>query len=124
MHKALMFTGALLSAFAIMLGAFGAHGLKGHLSEEMLAVYHTAVEYHMYHALGILLVGFLLKQSPTATLITWAGWMMILGILLFCGSLYILSLTGIRWLGAVTPFGGVALIVAWLFLAIGLWRQT
>lgn len=124
MHKTLMFTGALLTALAIMMGAFGAHALKGYLSEEMLSVYKTAFEYHMYHALGMLLVGLLLKQYPTATLITWSGSMMIVGILLFCGSLYILSITGSRWLGAVTPFGGVAFVIAWLLLAIGLWRQT
>jgi uncharacterized membrane protein YgdD (TMEM256/DUF423 family) len=122
MHKALMFTGAVLTALAIMMGAFGAHALKGHLSEEMLTVYKTAVEYHIYHALGMLLVGILWKQYPTATLITWSGGMMMLGILLFCGSLYILSITGTRWLGAITPFGGVAFIVAWLLLAIDLWR--
>lgn len=124
MYKALFITGALLSAIAIIMGAFGAHALKASLSNEMLSVYKTGVEYHMYHALGVLLVGFLLKQYPEAALITWSGGLMVVGILIFSGSLYILSITGLRWLGAITPIGGVAFILAWLLLAIDLWRQS
>lgn len=124
MDKILMSIGALLAALAVGMGAFGAHGLKAHLSDEMMAVYKTAVDYHMYHALGTLLIGILIKQYPSNMLIAWSGGLMVAGMLLFSGSLYLLSITDTRWLGIVTPFGGLALILSWFILLAGLWRDV
>ncbi|MEN8133003.1 MAG: DUF423 domain-containing protein [Pseudomonadota bacterium] len=124
MDKILMSIGALLAALAVGMGAFGAHGLKAHLSDEMMAVYKTAVDYHMYHALGTLLIGILIKQYPSSLLMAWSGGLMVTGILLFSGSLYLLCVTDMRWLGIVTPFGGLALIMAWFILLAGLWRDV
>lgn len=124
MHKTLMITGALLAAFAVAMGAFGAHGLKAQLSGEMMAVYKTAVDYHMYHALGLFLTGLLLKFHPGDNLIIWGSILMMAGLVLFSGSLYALSISGVRWLGAITPFGGTAFILAWILIAAGLVKQT
>ena len=110
--------GGLAGLLAVALGAFGAHALKGRLSPEMLAVWHTGVEYHAYHALGLLAVGIVAIQLPDSALLKWSGWVMLVGIALFSGSLYALALSGERWVGAVTPIGGLALLAAWaLFVA-------
>ena len=108
---------ALALATAVVLGAFGAHALKGRLAAEMLATYHTAVEYHFWHALGLLGVGALMSRSPDDSALKSVAWLLIAGLLLFSGSLYVLALTGATWLGAVAPLGGVAFIAAWLWLA-------
>ena len=121
--KMFLVLGALLMASAVAIGAFGAHGLKGKMSAEMMQVYQTGVEYHFYHALGVLLVGVIIGFYPQASGVHWAGWLLTLGVLLFAGSLYALSLTGIKVLGAITPIGGVAFIAGWLTLAISLYRQ-
>ena len=89
------------------------HGLKNLLSADMIAVYHTGVQYHFYHAFGILIIGLLLLHFPKSRLLPISGWLMMLGIILFSFSLYALSLTGTRGLGMVTPFGGVSLLSAW-----------
>ena len=116
--KLFLAAGGLAALLAVALGAFGAHALKNRLSAEMLAVWHTAVEYHVYHALGLLAVGLVATQLPDSTLLKWSGWLMLAGIVLFSGSLYALALSGERWLGAITPIGGVAFLVAWaLFVA-------
>lgn len=99
---------------AVALGAFGAHGLKSRVDAEMLAVWQTAVLYHLVHALGLLLVGLLALHLPVKA----AGWMLFAGIILFSGSLYLLVLTGVRPLGMVTPLGGVAFLAGWLLLAV------
>jgi uncharacterized membrane protein YgdD (TMEM256/DUF423 family) len=114
---------ALALAAAVALGAFGAHALKGFLAAEMLATYHTAVEYHFWHALGLLGVGVLMSRSPDDSALRWVAWLLIAGLLLFSGSLYLLALTGARWLGVVTPLGGVAFIAAWLRLAWWAWGR-
>lgn len=119
----LLFLGALNGALAVILGAFGAHGLKDRVDASMLEIWSTASQYHFYHALGLLLIGLLARQFGNAGLVT-AGWIMFAGMTVFSGSLYILVLTGQKWLGAVTPLGGLALIVAWLWLAWSLWRST
>ncbi|MDH3693924.1 MAG: DUF423 domain-containing protein [Gammaproteobacteria bacterium] len=116
--KLFILLGSLNATLVVMLGAFGAHGLKARLSQEMLAVFQTGVQYHFYHALGLFAVAFVASQFPDSTLVKWSGWTMLAGIVLFSGSLYILSLSGIRWLGAITPLGGLAFIVAWCLLAI------
>lgn len=105
--------GGVAALLAVALGAFGAHALKNRIPAEMLAVWHTGVEYHFYHALGLLAVGIVAAQLPDSTLLKWSGWLMLAGILLFSGSLYALALTGQSWLGAVTPAGGLAFIAAW-----------
>lgn len=109
---------AAVSGFlAVGLGAFGAHGLKNRLTEDMLAVYQTGVHYHFYHTLALLGVGLLLRQVGNHALLAASGWAFIVGMLLFSGSLYVLSITGVRWLGAITPLGGLAFLVAWALLA-------
>jgi len=108
--------GAAFAFLAVALGAFGAHALKGSLSPHYLAVYHTATDYQMWHAIGLIIIGILYQQNPT-NLLGKAGWFMLAGIIIFSGSLYALSLTGIKILGAITPVGGVAFLIAWLLLA-------
>ncbi|RPI44984.1 MAG: DUF423 domain-containing protein [Betaproteobacteria bacterium] len=114
--KAFLALGALLAAVAVGLGAFGAHGLKARLPVETLAVWQTAVQYHAWHALGLLAVGLAGLHFDSGWLRA-AGWLMLAGIALFSGSLYALGLTGIRSLGAVTPFGGLAFLGGWLCFA-------
>ena len=114
--------GAAMAALAVVLGAFGAHALKARLPADVLAVYHTAVQYHFWHALGVLAVGLALQLSPEAAWLRTAGWLLTGGIVLFCGSLYLLALTGSKWLGAVTPLGGVALILGWVALVVAALR--
>lgn len=112
-----LIAGALSAALAVMLGAFGAHGLRGRLPADLLAIYQTASQYHVYHALGLLAVGLLTTQLPASGALRWSGGLMLAGTLLFSGSLYLLAISGQRWLGAVTPLGGTAWIIAWLLLA-------
>ncbi|MHB1142410.1 MAG: DUF423 domain-containing protein [Sulfuricaulis sp.] len=107
-----------------MLGAFGAHGLKAKISADMLAVYQTGVHYHLFHALGLLAVGIVATQIADSVWLRWSGWLMLLGIILFSGSLYVLSVSGLRWLGMVTPFGGVAFIAAWIVFVIAIAKST
>ena len=113
---------AFLAALAVVFGAFGAHGLKAKLSPEMLAVFQTAVQYHMWHALGLGLVALAALHWPQLNGLRWAGLLMIVGIILFSGSLYALALTNIKMLGAITPFGGLAFIVAWIVFAFAIWK--
>jgi uncharacterized membrane protein YgdD (TMEM256/DUF423 family) len=105
--------GSLNALLAVGLGAFGAHGLKSNVTAAMLEVYRTGVEYHFYHALGLLLIGALGRGAPESAWLQAAGALMLAGIVLFSGSLYGLSLTGVRWLGIVTPVGGVAFLASW-----------
>jgi len=114
--------GGLAALVAVALGAFGAHALKTRLSAEMLAVWHTGVEYHVYHALALLAVGLVAAQLPESMLLKWSGWLMLAGIVLFSGSLYALALSGERWLGAITPVGGVAFLGAWALFVIAVLR--
>lgn len=116
-----------LAAFAgftgVALGAFAAHGLKGRLSPEYLAVFQTGVHYQLVHALALFGVALLSLHLPSR-LLTGAGWAFALGILLFSGSLYTLTLSGIGKLGIITPFGGVAFLVGWLCLGLAAWRAA
>lgn len=120
--RALLAAGALAAALAVIMGAFGAHALKDRLGVELGAVYRTAVDYHFYHALGLLAAGLLAARLPEARILRWAGVLLGTGIVLFSGSLYLLSLGGPGWLGAVTPFGGLAFIGGWALLAWGVLR--
>lgn len=118
MSRLAILFGAGNAALAIVMGAFAAHALKDSLSEKMLSVFQTAASYHIYHALGLILVGLLLIQHPQSRLLMISQWMMLAGIILFCGSLYALSLTEIKWLGMITPLGGLSFIIAWLLVVI------
>ncbi len=104
--------GAALAFIAVAAGAFGAHGLRDKLTPEMLSVYEIAVRYQMYHALGLFAVALFASRFPGAAIHV-AGWMFVAGVAVFSGSLYALALTGLRWLGAITPLGGVAFLVGW-----------
>ena len=114
--------GALFGFLAVALGAFGAHGLEGRLSPGDLATFETAVRYQMYHALALILLGTTAARLPSVR-VRAAGWAFATGILVFSGSLYLLVLTGHRWLGAVTPLGGVAFLVGWGALAAAFMRR-
>jgi uncharacterized membrane protein YgdD (TMEM256/DUF423 family) len=115
--------GALSAALAIGLGAFGAHALRTSLSPRMLEIYHTAVLYHLVHSLGLLAVAFVCFLKPASRAAEFSGWLMSAGIILFSGSLYMLAVTGLKWLGAITPLGGIALMAAWLLLAAAALRS-
>jgi uncharacterized membrane protein YgdD (TMEM256/DUF423 family) len=118
--KLFLSLGSFNALLAVAFGAFAAHGLKSRLAAEMLAVFQTGVQYHFYHALGLILIGIIAMQLSPSAWLKISGWLMFAGILLFSGSLYILSITGIRWWGFITPFGGVAFIFAWLLLFTGI----
>lgn len=115
--KVFLSLGAIAALLAVVLGAFGAHALKARLTPDMLAIWQTAVQYHFWHALGLIAAGVLVYHLPESAALKGAGWLMVLGLVLFSGSLYALALTGVRVLGAVTPFGGVAWIAAWAAFA-------
>ena len=123
MPKTFLLLGAINTFLCIALGAFGAHGLKNILSSEMLAIFHTGVQYHLYHALGLLFIGLLLSNYAKSRLIALSGWFMLLGIVLFSVSLYLLSLTEIHAFGMITPFGGVSFLIAWAVLVVALWKE-
>ena len=108
---------ALSALMAVAAGAFGAHGLRARLGPESLAIFETAARYQMYHALGLFAVSWAVSRWP-GILPQWSGWLFVAGTLLFSGSLYALALTGLRWLGAITPLGGVAFLAGWLCLAL------
>lgn len=116
----LILTLAAINGFlAVALGAFAAHGLRNIVSPELISTFQTGVQYHMYHALALLGVGVLLLHFPRQTLLQASAWLFVAGIVIFSGSLYILALSGIRWLGAITPIGGVLFLAGWLMLAWG-----
>jgi uncharacterized membrane protein YgdD (TMEM256/DUF423 family) len=110
--------GAMSALIAVAAGAFGAHALRTRLEPASLAVFETGARYQMYHALALVAVGFALSQWPASRSAVWAGWLFVAGTILFSGSLYLLALSGIRWLGAITPLGGVAFMLGWLCLAL------
>ncbi|MGE7716091.1 Uncharacterized membrane protein YgdD, TMEM256/DUF423 family [Priestia megaterium] len=116
--KLFLIIGAINAMLAVALGAFGAHGLEGKISEKYLEVWKTGVQYQMFHAMGLFVIAFLLSKFPQSSLLTASGWVMFAGIVLFSGSLYVLSTSGIKVLGAITPLGGVAFIVAWILIIV------
>jgi len=115
--------GAGFAFLAVAGGAFGAHSLKAILTPDMLAVFETGVRYQMYHALALLAVGWAAQQYPQAAFHI-AGWLFVAGILLFSGSLYVLALSGVRWLGAITPLGGVLFLAGWAVFAWQFWKTS
>lgn len=113
--KQIIQSAAIFGAVAVGIGAFGAHGLKAILEETgRIETFETAVKYHFYHSLGLFLIGILALVKPDWKGFSFSAICMMIGILIFSGSLYVLSLTGITWLGAITPLGGVAFILGWL----------
>jgi uncharacterized membrane protein YgdD (TMEM256/DUF423 family) len=113
--------GALLAFIGVGLGAFAAHGLKARLDPTLLATFEVGVRYHLYHALALLAVGWAATRWP-GTAVNASGWLFVAGIVVFSGSLYALSLSGVRWLGAITPLGGLAFLAGWLCLAWAAWK--
>jgi len=118
--KSLLIIGSVFAALSVLLGAFGAHGLKNRLSIEDLAIFETAVRYQMYHALGILLMG-VASFYLTEKLVSAPAYFLILGIIVFSGSLFLLVFTNLRWFGAITPIGGLCLIIGWLLFAYNIY---
>lgn len=117
--KIFIIIGAINAFLAVALGAFGAHGLAAKLEPKYLDIWKTGVTYQMFHATGLLIIGLLLGKVTQTTLFTWSGWLMLLGIILFSGSLYLLSVTQIKILGAITPIGGVCFLTSWILVIIG-----
>ena len=117
MERVFFGLGALSALISVAAGAFGAHALRTRLSADMLTVFETGARYQMYHALGLLAVAWAAARWPGPA--GAAGWLFVAGTILFCGSLYLLALTGHRWLGAITPVGGLAFILGWAALAWG-----
>lgn len=124
MRSVFLFLSAVCGFTGVAMGAFGAHGLKAVLTAEMLAVYKTAVDYQMWHALGLGLIAVFRQQFSASILLKWAGWLMFGGIILFSGSLYLLAILNIKWLGMITPFGGVAFILAWILVMVFAFQST
>ena len=121
--KLYIITGSVFAALAILFGAFGSHALKEKLTPEQLEIYDIATRYLMFHALGIFAIGILGYQVPNEVL-TWPLLLMIFGILIFSGSLYLISLAGYKKLGMVTPIGGLALIISWLMVAYNIYKLS
>ena len=113
---------SMFGGISVVLGAFASHALKDRLSNNSLAIWETGTKYQMYHALALMLVAILVSRFPDSMLLNVAGYAFIIGTFIFSGSLYALTLTGIKWLGAITPIGGMAFIVGWLCLALATWR--
>jgi uncharacterized membrane protein YgdD (TMEM256/DUF423 family) len=118
MERRVFAVGTILAGLGVVLGAFGAHALKTRMSPELLGTFETGVRYQMYHALGLLALAWAISRWPERRLML-AAWLLFGGTAVFSGSLYLLALTGARWLGAITPFGGVALIAGW---SVAAWR--
>lgn len=123
LSRTFMVLGSVSAMIAVATGAFGAHALRERLSPNMLAVFETGARYQMYHALALLAVAWAADRWGGA-LVAWSGWLFVVGTVVFAGSLYALALTGHRWLGAVTPLGGVALLAGWACLIVGLLRSS
>jgi uncharacterized membrane protein YgdD (TMEM256/DUF423 family) len=127
MYKPFLKTACLLGVLSVILGAFGAHTLKGHISDDAVNIFETAVRYQFYHVFALLAAGMLYQSFPTKY-IKWAGTAFIMGMILFCGSLYFLTyikggvIAGYDWVGIITPFGGLAFINGWMFLFLGIQR--
>lgn len=118
MKSIFIFLGAFGAFVGVGMGAFGAHALKATLSAEALAIYQTGVTYQMWHSLGLIGVANLCDYMTDSKLMPWAGWLMFVGVLLFSGSLYLLALLDLHWLGMITPIGGVCFLMAWLLVCL------
>lgn len=123
MAKVFITLASLSGMLAVAFGAFGAHALKSRLDEHALGVFQTAVQYHFYHSLALLAVGIIALSQPQTALLRSSGYLFVVGIVVFSGSLYLLSMSGLRWLGAITPLGGLAFIAGWGCLAAASWKM-
>ncbi|MCG7384862.1 DUF423 domain-containing protein [Paenibacillus sp. ACRRY] len=123
MQRVWMTVGAVMTMLSVAIGAFGAHMLKEKIGADAIAVYETGVQYHMIHALALLIVGLTAGQLGASSKLKWAARLLFIGIIVFSGSLYVLSITGIKVLGAITPIGGVAFIAGWLLFALDVWQR-
>ncbi len=123
MAKYFLTTGTALMALAVAFGAFGAHVVQEMLTPDRFDVYQTAVQYHFYHALGLMILGAVSMRMKESGWLKWSGYSLVSGILIFSGSLYLLTLTDTGWLGMITPIGGIAFILGWCFFAIGIWKE-
>ncbi|PCJ51131.1 MAG: hypothetical protein COA74_01340 [Gammaproteobacteria bacterium] len=124
MTKLFFMTGTLGGFFSVALGAFAAHGLKAQLTAQLLVTFKTAVEYQFFHSLALILIALVLTIKPKTQYLNIAGWAMIIGMVLFSGSLYALAITGIKSLGMITPLGGVAFLIGWLAFTLGIWKAN
>lgn len=123
MERLFFALGCVSAGIAVTLGAFGAHGLRGRLGPDMLIVFEVGVRYQMYHALALVAAALAHGRWPSTAILV-AGWLFVAGTVVFSGSLYLLAVTGQRWLGAITPLGGAAFIAGWLALAWGVWARA
>jgi uncharacterized membrane protein YgdD (TMEM256/DUF423 family) len=128
MNKTFLITAAVIGILSVALGAFGSHGLKDKVNEYTLGIFETAVRYQFYHLFALLAVG-MLFQSYNNGWMLWSGRLFVVGIILFCGSLYLLTYflannnENMKWLGAITPFGGLCFIGGWICMAVGIWKS-
>lgn len=123
MLRTFVLLGAVNAFLAVALGAFGAHGLEGKISARYMEVYNTGAHYHLIHALALVFVGLLADRLTARHLTVWVGRLFAAGVVLFSGSLYLLAVTGVRWLGAITPLGGVCFLTGWALLAVAAARE-
>jgi len=123
MAKLFITLASLSGMLAVAFGAFGAHALRSRLDEQTMSVFQTAVQYHFYHSLALLAVGVIALSQPHTALLRSSGYLFLVGIVVFSGSLYLLSMSGLRWLGAITPLGGLAFIAGWGCLAAASWKM-
>jgi uncharacterized membrane protein YgdD (TMEM256/DUF423 family) len=120
MGKKFLVIATLSMALAVLIGAFGAHLLEGRVAEDLMPIFKTGVDYHFYHSLGLLFIGLAMLKYPQVSNFKTAGYLFIAGTMLFSGSLYLMALTDVRWLGAITPFGGISMVAGWLIAARGI----
>ncbi len=123
MERLFFILAGLSGAISVVLGAFGAHALRDRITPDLLDTFKTGVNYQMYHALALVGVALAFSRLPGSTLLGIAGWLFVAGTVLFSGSLYLLATTGVRWLGAITPFGGLAFIAGWFCLVLAFLRS-
>lgn len=121
--KGIIVIGSVLMMLGVAFGAFGAHIVEGMLTADRFDVYQTAVQYHFYHAIGLVLIGALSQHMSETKWLQWSSWLITAGVVIFSGSLYLLTLTDTGWLGAITPIGGAAFIAGWICFAIAVWIE-
>jgi uncharacterized membrane protein YgdD (TMEM256/DUF423 family) len=124
MTKFLLTSGGILAMLGVLFGAFGAHALEQRVSAELLEIFNTATRYHFYHAIGLLILGISSYFLPDTGWLRWSGYLMLTGVIIFSGSLYLLVLTDTRWLGAITPIGGTALIISWGLFVVAVLQNS
>ena len=124
MFRTFLALGGINAMLAVALGAFGAHGLKGHIADRLMAAYETGVQYHMAHALGLIAVALVADKLGERPTIRWSGRLLMTGIVLFSGSLYVMGLSGVEALGIVTPLGGVSFLAGWVLLVVSALKRS